>query len=362
MRSAEPSFGIRVDTTNQIGTGHFMRCLALGGALRRRGAHVKFISRQIPTRMRELAIKNGHEVASLPPARCSGTTDELPHAHWLATSQSDDAEATIEALAGKHVDWLIVDHYSLDARWESALRQCSASILAIDDLADRVHECDMLLDQNLYDDIARYSSKVPTHCRLLLGPKYALLREEFREARASMRTRDGAVRRILILMGGVDADNLTVRAIDAVSQLPRSFDVDVVISVRNPAREDIAEACKEHRYALHVQPLNIAKHMEVADLAIGAGGSTLWERCCLGLPTICITEATNQVPIAAALHAVGAVVNLGDKAMVSAVDLAAALSSLIERRDVLTSLSATAGQLVDGRGTDRVVEILLECT
>ena len=335
-----------------------MRCLALADALRRRGEIVKFICRRIPTRMYELAHSKGHTVTLLDSAICSDT-DELAHSHWLGTSQHTDAELTIDAINGKTVQWLIVDHYGLDARWESVQRESAENILAIDDLADRAHECDALLDQNLHEEMqARYSVRVPPGCALLLGPKYALLREEFRKARPSMRVRDGGVRRILILMGGVDADKLTLRAIDAVSSLSHSVEVDVVISLQNPAREEIREACERNDYAMHVQPPNIAEFMVSADLSIGSAGSTSWERCCLGLPTICITEASNQEPIAAALDAAGAIVNLGDKAQVGVPDIVASLTVLIEQRDRLKSMSSNASMLVDGMGADRVADVM----
>lgn len=338
-----------------------MRCLALADVLRQRGARSHFLSRDLPSILRAMATVNGHVVSLLRPRRGSVAADELAHASWLGTSQQTDAEETIAALGGEGAQWLIIDHYALDARWQLALRQYVAKIMVIDDLADRLHDCDVLLDQNLYDDMqARYRSRVPPRCRLLLGPKYALLRQEFRKARESMRTRDGTVRRILVLMGGIDTDRLTLRAIEAVAQLPRSLDIDVVISSQNRARGEVAEACKRYGYALHVQPPNLASLMEAADVSVGAAGSTTWERCCLGLPTICVTEAMNQLPIAKALHSAGAAINLGDKTRVRASDLAASLASLIHRADKLASMSLSASKLVDGAGADRVTDVLWE--
>jgi UDP-2,4-diacetamido-2,4,6-trideoxy-beta-L-altropyranose hydrolase len=333
-----------------------MRCLALADALRQRGGHVRFITRQLPSRMRELACGRGHEVVSLAPASRSDT-DELAHAHWLGTSQSVDAQLSIEALAGRHVQWLVVDHYALDARWESALRQCAARILVIDDLADRSHDCDVLLDQNLPDDRARYAARVPAHCRLLLGPRFALLREEFRRARGSMRARDGTVKRVLILMGGVDAQNLTAKAMEAVSRVPRPLEVDVVIGAQNPAQEEIAEACRRHGYALHVQPPSIAELMVAADLAVGAGGCTTWERCCLGLPALALCAAENQRGLVDEAVLSGLVYAPG-RGSLDMESLVVHLRALIDSPLLLRAMSRNALRAVDGRGTQRVLRAL----
>jgi UDP-2,4-diacetamido-2,4,6-trideoxy-beta-L-altropyranose hydrolase len=349
---------MRVDATDQIGTGHFMRCLALADTLRTRGARVQFVTRPLPPHLRDQATRRGHALAVLPAASDPAATDDLAHARWLGTSQRADAELTQSALAGDRADWLIVDHYALDARWESALRPCADNLMVIDDLADRAHDCDALLDQNLHEDMrTRYAARVPAHCRLLLGPKYALLREEFATLRAPRLERGGEVRRILILMGGVDADNLTSLAIAAVSRLPRVPAVDVVVGARNPARDAIAVLCRTHGYALHVQPSNVAELMAAADLAIGAGGVAAWERCCAGLPTLTLCSAQNQREQVnqLALHGLAYVpdVRPGD-----AESLATHLRALLENPALRAALSRNGLRAVDGRGTQRVARAL----
>jgi UDP-2,4-diacetamido-2,4,6-trideoxy-beta-L-altropyranose hydrolase len=336
-----------------------MRCLALANALRDRGAHVQFVSRQLPAHLHALAVGGGHEVTSLPVSPLPRSCDDLPHARWLGTSQHADADLTHGAIASGRVGWLIVDHYALDARWESALRSRADRILAVDDLADRAHDCDALLDQNLFEDMpARYAAQVPAQCELLLGPKYALLRKEFRDARATVRMRDGRVRRILILMGGVDFENLTGRAIEAVCQLADPVDVDVVIGAEHPAREALAASCRNRGYALHVQSANVARLMQTADLAVGAGGSTNWERCCLGLPGVVISVADNQDGIARALHKAGAIVYLGRSDSVSVHAIVAQLRELLADPARVASTGAQARDLVDGDGATRVADFL----
>lgn len=338
-----------------------MRCLALADCLKRSGARITFVSRRLPDHLRAMLAEKGHECLLLSSEPRAEAVDELAHSAWLGTSQRTDALQTLQALAGRHWDWLVVDHYALDGRWESALRQAGGRVLVIDDLADRNHDCEFLLDQNLHADMdARYEGKVPGRCQLLLGPSYALLREEFSRLRAAPRARDGSVKRILVLMGGVDADNQTEKALHAIAGLPgRTFHVDVVIGLEHTAREAIEAACARSGYRLHVQIRNVAELMAAADLAIGAAGSSSWERCCLGLPAICMTHAANQEALAQGLEARGAIVNLGRAAQVSAADLSSMLSSLIVRPEQLRSLSEAAARLVDGAGAGRVCGRLL---
>ena len=172
------NIAFRVDASTQIGTGHFMRCLTLADALKQHGAKIRFASRHMPEYLRDMLVVKGHEFMLLDSSPSDAISDGLSHANWLGTSQHADAQDTVQALSGQTWDWLIVDHYALDARWESALRQTAKNIFVIDDIADRQHDCDVLLDQNLYADMdSRYTGKVPAHCQLLLGPRYALLRD-----------------------------------------------------------------------------------------------------------------------------------------------------------------------------------------
>ena len=287
---------IRTDASSQIGTGHFMRCLTLADGLKERGAKLRFISRHLPEHLRSMLVEKGHEFVSLDSAQNDMPMDELVYAHWLGVSQARDAEDSIRALSDRTWDWLVVDHYALDICWESMLRQTTKKILVIDDIADRQHDCDVLLDQNFYVDMqTRYTRKVPSHCELLLGPRYALLRDEFRQLREQVKPRNGPVKRILVFFGGVDADNYTGRAIEALFEIATSgLHVDVVIGAKHPCCEQIKAASAQHGFICHIQTNKMAELMAAADLAIGAGGSATWERCCLGLPTLVFCTADNQ--------------------------------------------------------------------
>ena len=285
----------RTDANQQIGSGHFMRCLALADELMRSQADISFVSRGLPLHFQQMLRDRGVHYKALPETENLQETDELTHAAWLTTSQAKDAEQTMAALGKGAWDWLVVDHYALDHRFEMPLRKICQHIMAIDDLADRVHDCDVLLDQNFYQDqTKRYLDKVPSHSRQLLGPSYALLRSEFKAMRDKVQVRTGKVNNILVYFGGVDAENLTGQVLDVLIKLNLSIQVTVVIGQQHPQKEKIQQLCAQHRFVCHVQTAQMASIMAEADLAIGAGGTSVWERCSLGLPSLCVATAENQ--------------------------------------------------------------------
>jgi UDP-2,4-diacetamido-2,4,6-trideoxy-beta-L-altropyranose hydrolase len=353
------NIAFRVDASIQIGTGHFMRCLTLADALKQCGAQIRFVSRHMPEHLRDMLAVKGHEFMQLNSIPSEAISDGLSHAHWLGIGQHADAQDTIEALSDQTWDWLIVDHYALDSRWESVLRQAAKKILVIDDLADRRHDCDLLLDQNFYVDMqTRYTGKVPSHCQLLLGPRYALLRDEFRQMREQIKPRSGPVKRILVFFGGVDADNYTGRAIEVLSEIDiPDLHVDVVIGAQHPCREQIKRACTQYGFICHVQTEKMAELMAAADLAIGAGGSASWERCCLGLPTLTICVADNQRKLIADTASEGLLYapELKDELIVV---IKRHISALLENGYLRHVISRNGMQAVDGRGVLRVIENL----
>lgn len=351
---------IRVDASNQIGTGHLMRCLTLADALKHSGASIRFLSRHMPEHLRDMLNNKGHEFAPLSGIPGEKTADDNSHARWLGVSQAQDATATCQALSDQAWDWLIVDHYALDDRWEKVLRNAAKRVLVIDDIADRQHDCDVLLDQNFYADMdTRYTGKVPAHCQLLLGPRYALLREDFRRVREQVKPRIGPVKCILIFFGGVDSGNYTSRAIEALANMSdRDLLVDVVIGAQHPHCEQIEAACAEQDFNFHVQTDRMAELMAASDLAIGAGGSASWERCCLGLPALVMSLADNQTDIAKGLDQLGACQYIGSLETVSASVMRSAIIDLLNHPSRLGALSKKSYSLVDGLGVDRLCKAL----
>lgn len=338
----------RVDASVQMGTGHVMRCLALADDLREKGASISFICRPLPGNLCRYVEKKGYNVHRL---YYSGqpADDQDPHghhAHCPETGWQADAGETKAILEGQgEINWLVVDHYALDARWETKMRPCANKIMVIDDLADRPHHCDLLLDQNIYENMeARYRGLVPEHCRMLLGPKYALLRPEFHEVRKNMRTRDGKIRRILVFFGGTDLTNETSKALEAIQLLNRpDIAIDVVVGLTNPHKEQIKIKCATIPNTTFLcQVDNMAKLMADADLALGAGGSATWERCFLGLPTITIIVAENQYETTVAVEKAGAIMNLGMNYCVTTNILKDSIQNALNNSKSLNTMSKKA--------------------
>lgn len=353
----------RVDASNRIGTGHLMRCLTLAEALRARGASVTFICRAHSGHLMELLRQRGIDVNALPaPEHPTQETGLGHYAAWLGTSEEEDADRTIAALQDEPPDWLVVDHYALSAIWERRLRRIVRRIMVIDDLANRSHDCDLLLDQN-YSLAAeeRYKGLVPARCAFMVTPRYALLRPEYVRHRRASPARKEQVERLLIFFGGSDPHDMTGRALQALRQpeLDRVA-VDVVIGANNPNRETLLSAISARPLTSSHGPRDhLADLMEQADLAIGAGGITTWERMCLGVPSIVISIAENQRPACEALRDAGLVRYLGPHDQVRVSDIADALRECIKNSDRLPELSARMQMIVDGLGTSRLAEYLL---
>jgi UDP-2,4-diacetamido-2,4,6-trideoxy-beta-L-altropyranose hydrolase len=310
----------------------------------------------------------GFHVHELPvgPFERADVDPSLPvHAPWLEASWREDAEAVSRILSTissePEAPGLIVDHYGLDAAWESRLRPMAGWIAAIDDLADRPHECDLLLDQNLFEDQERrYVGLVPPECRMLLGPRFSLLRGEFSGQKAALRRAFAGVRCVLVYFGGVDADDNTSKALQALSLAEwEGKRIEVVISGGHRRRREIEAHCSRHAaMTVHVDTDRMSALMAEADLALGAGGSSTWERCCLGLPCVAVCIADNQAGLMRVLDARGALIDLGRSEAVTARSLADSMLALAERPEGLLNMSQTASALVDGQGAERVAGAL----
>ena len=347
-----------------MGSGHLMRCLTLADALNERGAEILFICRELSGNLINIIENKGYSVTRLqqPRAEYSAAPEDVLHAEWLGVSWQQDAANSITALGKTQTQWLIVDHYALDRRWEEFLRPHVGNIMVIDDLADRPHDCNILLDQNLYADMeTRYNTKIPAMCTKLLGPRYALLRPEFSLARRTLRERDGVVRKLLVFFGGSDESNETAKALEAIRLLDRpDVAVDVIVGLANPHREAIESCClKLQNVTYHCQVGNMAELMAAADLAIGAGGATTWERCALGLPSLVMVTAANQQELAETGARHGLFFYLGTTSSVSVENLHNALEVFLGSSESLCAYSAKGLAVVDAKGMQRVAGLLL---
>lgn len=348
---------IRADASADIGSGHVMRCLTLAEALREKNVQTLFISREHPGNLNDLIEMRGFPVKRLLPAEMPSSSSSLLHASWLGADERTDAEQTIEALKQwGSVDWLVVDHYALDAAWETSMRDHVNKIMVIDDLADRAHDCDMLLDQNLVAQFrSRYSNKVPEHCAMLLGPEYALLNPVYADLHQRVFPRVGKIQRILIFFGGSSQAKLTGRALSAFLQLGRAdIEVDVVLAGDDPDAQFIRDQAHGHpNIHLHGHLPTLARLMAKADLAIGGGGATSWERLCLGLPSLVVTLAENQGPIAEELSRRALVRWLGHHNEVHESVFRQALEELLQQGlDQFWSMRCL--EVLDGDGVRRV--------
>lgn len=359
----------RVDASLEIGTGHVTRCLTLATALREHhAARCCFLCRELPGHLIVRIEAEGFEVLRLAAPAAAETSpsgqgaDEPAHGAWLGVGWSQDARESADLLAPLAPDWLVVDHYALDARWESAARPLGTRLLVIDDLADREHIADLLLDQNLGRLVEDYADLLPASCRLMIGPDYALLRPEFAEwRRPSLErraTRPG-LSQLLISLGGVDKDNVTAEVLQALrdSGLPLTCRITVVMGATAPWADEVSRLADtlEQPTEVVTNVSDMARRMAKADLAIGAAGSTSWERCCLGLPTLMLMLAENQRDIAAALEETGAAIRLDSRALGE--DVFLVLARVMDAR-YLAGMSESAARLVDGEGVKRLIAAL----
>ena len=359
----------RCDASLSIGSGHVMRCRTLARELERRGAPVTFLCRRQPGDLISL-LEQEFAVLALPEqplAVCEGLEGRDLYGAWLGCSQHTDAAQCLEALALAGItnsSWLVADHYGLDALWEAQLlaglagADAPPKLLVIDDLADLPHQADLLLDQNFFGKATeqRYQGLVPPHCRQLLGPHYALLGPEYAQLHSLVPPRT-ELRRVLVFFGGVDPANLTGRALEALKDSALAhLAVDVVLGLQSPHRQAVEELV-DHRphTTLHGPLPSLAGLIARADLGIGAGGATTWERACLGMPSLVVAIAANQLPFAQALDQAGHLQLLGDGASVNAEQIRSALLARIAEPHA----DVGGHDLTDGWGASRMSMTML---
>ena len=354
----------RADASRSIGTGHIMRCLALAEALRDRDVDVSFVSRDQPGNLVSHLRQRGFAVSVLPreAETVASRTDDGTYLGWLGVSQKEDERQTAKALGGQSPDWLVVDHYAIDAEWEHGVRSCTDRLLVIDDLANRKHECEVLIDQNyVHHGDARYAGLVSPNTLLLLGPFYALMRPEYHALREqTSRTRESASR-VLIYYGGTDASNETSRALRVLSRPQfRHIAVDVVVSSNNPHAAELETLASQRPLTeLHGSLPQLSHLMAKADLALGAAGITTWERCAAGLPSVVTAVAENQRVVAEPLAEDGVVRYIGMATDVDDGDVADAIEKLLDDPSSLRAMAGKAARITDGLGAQRVAETLV---
>ena len=335
----------RFDAGPQIGGGHAMRCLTLADLLETAGWECRF-------------AVNAEALETV------GTLSQISDKCVVMPDHIDGEAPAMAAFIGDEgCRVLIVDHYGRDQTFEMQCRGFAERILVLDDLADRAHDCDILLDQNLGRRPEDYASKIPNNCKLLIGPEYALLKRDFamlREAALSRHRKSNQVQSILVAFGLTDPDNLTGRALDALLEIGSEIEIVVVLGGVAPHLSDIESAVEAlgPNARLLIDAENMAELMAQADLGFGACGTTSWERCCLGLPALATVAADNQSIIGTALEDADAIVPLGWHEDVTLASIAEALQTILDKPERLGQISSAAATICDGKGAMRVLEAL----
>lgn len=353
------NIAFRVDASYKIGSGHVIRSLVLADILRTRGCNVVFITRVLDGHLTSLISDRGFETINLGVGTI--TTDNTTDTDWLGVSQQDDARETILNINERVIDIIFVDHYSLDITWEGLIEPFVKTIAVIDDLANRIHNCSFLIDQNFRNDnLSCYEDLIPENCKTMLGLRYAILSSEYLDYRNKIFLRDGVVKRVLVYFGGTDWQNMTSLAVKTLSKPEFSFlEVDVVIGSNYPFLSDLEKLIdKRPKTKLHQQLPSLAKLMSISDVAIGAGGTSLWERMSMGLPALVVSLAENQVRSCESLQQENLINYLGSYKNLSNDLLSKNLRDMIHNPKDNYKLSMRISEYVDGCGALRIVQAM----
>ncbi len=331
------------DASPSIGGGHVMRCITLAGELHQQGWAIGF--------------------AATPETRQT-VADILPDwlEHFPLSAGDETNPASLRLFAPNGCNLLLIDNYKLDVKYEGKLRGWAESIAVIDDLANRSHDCDVIVDQTPDRSAADYTKLVPPTCSILCGNDYMLLRSEFARRRLSgLRTPEDRFppRRIVVFMGLGDPDCLSLLALKAITESQLNAEVRVFLGNSSPTVAGVLKyAAANSAVKAYINAQNMSGHLDWADLAIGTAGTSSWERCCLALPTIALTitdrEHDNQRATSEALSRHGGSLNLGEGTKTSTTALVDALRKLASDSEYFKSMSISAANLCDGLGAPRV--------
>ena len=348
----------RVDASFQIGSGHIMRSLVLADIFKEQGCNVVFLSRLLDGNLIDLTEKRGFEVRVVGGDEENSNTARLD---GLSCSQKSDANNTIVNFEGKLIDILFVDHYELSIDWETLIRPYVKKIVVIEDLEKRNHNCDFLINQNFRNYTRNdYKDLVPEACKTLLGPQYAILSPEYRDFRKGISRKIGNIKRVLVYFGGTDWQNMTNLALRVLSQDEFLFlKVDVVVGSNYPFLSDLGELVSSRpKTNLHQSLPNLAKLMSDADIAIGAGGTTTWERMSMGLRALVISLAENQMLTCELLQKEGLIDYLGSYRDISDGLLTKYLKESLRNPEDNYNISNRISKYVDGFGALRIVQAM----
>lgn len=357
----ESWFLIRADANATIGIGHVMRCLALAEWAKDRGLKAVLCTKfPHPFLQQKLESLGGKFL--LIPESDKPSSKAYAHSAWLKGDELEDAEQTMAAvqkLNCGHPLFIVVDHYALGAPWENVLSRLTKNIVVIDDLSDRKHDCNIIVDQTFGKEQESYEGLVIDDCKRLIGEKFILLRKEF-SSFATNRIKSKTPR-LLIALGGADPHNhsLTLAKWIHESHLANRLRLSILTTSINPNLHALKQYCDDN-IELLIDVERVASALKTFDLCIGAAGSSSWERSALQLPTLTVVLASNQKDIARHLHSVGATINLGEIDALKPSALTTSISSLLDHPDRSRELAKSAKKVCDGLGCDRVLDEILK--
>lgn len=348
----------RVDSGAKIGTGHVMRCLTLAKALKDRGVNSVFLCRPADQSAESSIERAGFQVVELAAATAPNVpSPKLLHGDFLAGSQAEDAKATLAALAAfPNIKTIVVDHYGIYKPWDDLVGQTLA-IYKCDDIADRPHACRGLVDQNFYVDAqTRYNNLVPQDCLSLLGPKFALVRSDFKDIDIQFRGERKALTRALVSFGGNDSHGYSLQVTTTLLQTTAL--IVAVMGNPNPAQaakwQQLSATFNSRlegpRYYSDPQPEFLK-----ADIFVGAGGTTTWERFACGLPGVVYSIAENQIQMSRDLDSVGLQIYNGSIQTFSPEPLMQAITKFQDFA-YRWRLAQELRSMVDGHGPSRVID------
>ena len=346
---------IRVDSSPEIGIGHIMRCLTLAQELKNNFDKVIFLTRKDSDYFMKTITENGFEVFLLP----AQTIKPPKNLHEL-NDYSDIIKNLITTYT-KNKNYLLIDHYEVDSDFESSLKNTFEKIFVIDDLANRKHNCDLLIDQNYYRDLNhRYEKLIPNGAITLLGPKYAIIRPEFRRINKKTIKKNSQIKKILVSFGGSDPTNECKKALDALCSIESSqFEIIVVAGIYNHKFEQLQKLYEKYSHIKIFRHVNdLSRLMLDSDLFIGAGGTTTWERLYMGLPSIVTIISDDQKESTELLSDTKHVINLGLAKYVETKTYVQAIQK--SSPDLLYSMSLNNQKLVDGNGCSRIKKQIIE--
>ena len=342
MKNDKKIIFIRVDSSTKIGYGHLIRCLALADTLKK-SFKINFICTNLNGNLISQICKKKFEVF-----RFNTKSQRI--------NVKKDAEKTISIIKKyrNKKSLLILDSYILSQEWENRVKPYVKRLIVIDDLMDRKHSCDLIIDQNLHTQMnSLYTKSVPKNCIKLLGPDYAILRNQFIAQRKYAKIRSLPLKNILVSFGGSDNENHTLHALTSLKKLNSDVNVNVVTGTANIGKKIIKNFCKKNfNYNYFEQVENMVKLMQVADLCIGSSGTTTWERCCVGLPAIAIVTSNDQKDIASAVSKNKCIINLGKIKKSDNVNYVRLMKNL--KNSELQNMSRNCMKLVDGKGAARI--------